>query len=70
MNTGARLCSVAKAGQCIISEATYARVKDFFEVQQLPDQQVKGKARALKIYNVTGIKAEGGPSWQDRTRPV
>lgn len=68
VNTGARLCSVAKGGQCIVSEETYGRVKDLFEVEQLPDQIVKGKAKALKIYNVLGRRKEG-PRWDEGTKP-
>ncbi len=70
VNTGARLCSVAKAGQCIISEQTYAHVKDHFEVEELPPQMVKGKSRALKIYNVLRYKGDPSRIWDDRTRPV
>lgn len=69
VNTGARLCSVAKAGQCIISEQTFAHVKDHFEVEELPPQLVKGKSRALKIYNVLRPK-DPSQLWDDRTRPV
>ncbi len=68
VNTGARLCSVAQAGQCIISEFTYAKVKDHFEVVELPPQQVKGKSKALKIYNVVAFR-DPATSWDDRTRP-
>lgn len=59
VNTGARLCSHAKAGQIVISEYTYARVKDYFEVEELPPAQVKGKEKPLRIYNVlqpTGVR--------------
>ncbi|MAQ19832.1 MAG: adenylate cyclase [Sandaracinus sp.] len=69
VNTGARLCSAAKAGQCLISEWTYERVKDQFEVIELPAAQVKGKAKALKLYNVVGFKGES-QVWDDRTRPA
>ena len=69
VNTGARLCSVAQGGQCIISEETYGRVKDLFEVEQLPDQNVKGKAKALKIYNVLGPR-RAGPRWDEGTKPA
>lgn len=61
VNTGARLCSHAKAGQIVISEYTYARVKDYFEVEELPPAQVKGKEKPLRIYNVlrpTGVRPE------------
>lgn len=69
VNTGARLCSAAKAGQCLISEWTYERVKDEFEVVELPAAQVKGKAKAIKLYNVVGFKGES-QVWDDRTRPA
>jgi adenylate cyclase len=54
VNTGARLCSAAKAGEILISEHTYAKVKDYFAVEELPPTHVKGKAEALKIYRVVG----------------
>lgn len=57
VNTGARLCSAAGPGEILISEHTYARVKDFFEVEELPPTHVKGKAAALKIYRVVGETA-------------
>lgn len=57
VNTGARLCSAAGPGEILISEHTYARVKDFFEVEELPPTHVKGKAAALKIYRVVGERA-------------
>ncbi|MEM9195696.1 MAG: adenylate/guanylate cyclase domain-containing protein, partial [Myxococcota bacterium] len=66
VNTGSRLCSLAKAGEVIISENTYQRVKDQFETVALPPTSVKGKAQPLKIYNVVGERA---PSFDDRTRP-
>jgi adenylate cyclase len=69
VNTGARLCSVAKAGQCIISEQLFAKVGDYFEVEELPMAEVKGKAKALKIFNVVGHK-DPSTMWDDRTRPV
>lgn len=68
VNTGARLCSVAKAGEILISEATYAKVKEHFEVVELPPTQVKGKSHALRIYNVLRVKGPP-PMWDDRTRP-
>ncbi|MFO0693247.1 MAG: adenylate/guanylate cyclase domain-containing protein [Polyangiales bacterium] len=58
VNTGARLCSHATAGQIIISEHTYAKVREYFVVEELPPAQVKGKANALRIFSVikeTGI---------------
>ncbi len=68
VNTGARLCSIAKAGEIIISENTYDAVRDFVEVVELPPTNVKGKARALTIYNVVGQK--GGRLGVEHTRPA
>ena len=69
VNTGARLCSVAKAGEIIISEHTLAMVRDYFEVIALPPTQVKGKSNALKIFNVVGEK-QGGHFGVEHTRPA
>jgi len=69
VNTGSRLCSVAKAGEIIVSELVYARIKDQFEVIELPSTQVKGKSSALKIYNVVGEKRSGAFT-DELTRPA
>ena len=69
VNTGSRLCSIAKAGEIIISENTFRAVRDHFEVVELPPTQVKGKAQALKIFNVIGDK-HGGHFGVERTRPA
>ncbi len=67
VNTGSRLCSVAKAGEIIISETVYQRVKNDFEVIELPQASVKGKGKPLKIYNVIGERAR--ESQFGNTRP-
>jgi adenylate cyclase len=69
VNTGARLCSIAKAGEIIISESTYEAVREFFEVVELPPTQVKGKSQALKIFSVVGEK-RGGQFGVEHTRPA
>jgi adenylate cyclase len=68
VNTGARLCSIAKAGEIIISQSTLDQIGDRFDVVELPPTQVKGKSQALKIYNVIGEKR--GSFGSDRTRPA
>ena len=67
VNTGARLCSIAKAGEIIISENTFKRVRDFFEVVELPPTHVKGKSQPLKIFNV--VRERAGSFSSDLTRP-
>ena len=44
VNTGARLCGAATAGQCLISEEVYDRVKDYFEFDELEPKKMKGKS--------------------------
>jgi len=68
VNTGSRLCSIAKAGEIIISENTFRAVREHFEVVELPPTQVKGKSQALKIFNVIGEKH--GHFGVERTRPA
>ncbi len=67
VNTGSRLCSLAKAGEVIISENTFNRVKDHFEVAELPPTHVKGKSQPLKIFNV--LRERAGSFSSDLTRP-
>ena len=54
VNTGSRLCSLAKAGQILISEDTYRRVQDHVEVEAMPPTPVKGKSLPLRSYLVLG----------------
>jgi adenylate cyclase len=51
-NTSARLCSIAQAGQIIVSETTQGRLGGRFEVEELPPALLKGKERPLRIFNV------------------
>jgi adenylate cyclase len=66
VNTAARLCSAAKPGQVIISEDTYAHVKDDFDFQDLEAVRAKGKSKPLEIFQVLGVKSTTG---DDHTRP-
>jgi len=66
VNTASRLCSAAKPGEVIVSENTYDLVKDEFKVKTLEPIKVKGKSKALQVYNVLGHKQL---SDTDMTRP-
>ncbi len=66
VNTAARLCSAAKAGQIIISEHTYSYCKDDFDTIQLDPIKAKGKSKPLTVYNVLGVKQTTA---DDLTRP-
>jgi adenylate cyclase len=68
VNTASRLCSVAQAGQIILSEATYRKVQDVVAAVPLPPVRVKGKAEELRVYNAVGLRHrdfQGG----ETTRP-
>jgi adenylate cyclase len=51
-NTSARLCSVALAGQIIISEDTHDALAGRFEAEELAPAKVKGIEKPLRIFNV------------------
>ncbi len=59
VNTGARLCSAAQAGQILVSEDTEKHLEGLFDLQEQPPIPLKGKSRPLRIYAVIGEK--GGP---------
>jgi adenylate cyclase len=56
VNTASRLCGVAEGGQIIITESTYLHCKDRIVARKLPPLTVKGKEKALTVYEVTGLK--------------
>jgi len=56
VNLAARLCSAAGKDEIIISEATYNYVKDHIEAVKLEPIMVKGKANAISIYKVVGLR--------------
>jgi len=58
VNIAARLQSFAGPGQIVISRSTYEAVTDKVDCKPLGPVKVKGKAQALEVYEVTGIKPE------------
>ncbi|MCJ7596243.1 MAG: adenylate/guanylate cyclase domain-containing protein, partial [Desulfobacterales bacterium] len=52
VNIAARLESLAKPGQILISHRTYTRVKDIVEVEMLGEIQVKGIQNLVEAYIV------------------
>ncbi len=67
VNTASRLCSLAKADQVILSEATYGKVADRVAAVALPAVRVKGKSEDLHIWNAIGLRASEWKS--ETTRP-
>jgi adenylate cyclase len=54
VNLSARLESNAKPGQILISEHTYARVKDIFRIEPVGEIKVKGKEKPVMVFEVMG----------------
>jgi adenylate cyclase len=58
VNIASRLCSVAKAGEVIISEYTMREVRQDVLVEPREAVQVKGKSQALQIFCALGLPDE------------
>ena len=52
VNTGARLCSHARAGEVLVSTPMMDKLRDRIEVEQRPPATLKGKALKVPIYRV------------------
>lgn len=56
VNVAARLQADARLGDVLISDATYARVSERFEVEALGPRQVKGRSQPVLVYRVVGAR--------------
>lgn len=56
VNTAARLESRAKAGEILISEALFERVKERIEAEQVGEMELKGKAKAVNVYRLIDVR--------------
>ncbi|MEM4240260.1 MAG: adenylate/guanylate cyclase domain-containing protein [Candidatus Woesearchaeota archaeon] len=56
VNTASRLCGEAEGGQIVIGEKTYEQCKNKIIAKKLPPMKVKGKQKALTVYEVKGLK--------------
>jgi class 3 adenylate cyclase len=54
-NLGSRICSLAEAGQVLISQETYDLVKDRIEAKSISGVEVKGVSDAITIYDVVRV---------------
>ncbi len=55
VNLSSRLCSKAGAGQVLISEGTYRKLKGLVDVRPLEAISLKGFSEPVKVYEVTGL---------------
>jgi len=54
VNIAQRLQSVAREGQILIDEASYKKVKEFFQCQKVGEASLKNKKEAIVMYEVMG----------------
>jgi class 3 adenylate cyclase len=58
VNLAARLESYAKPGQILVTDETYAIVKDAIEARALGRLKIRGKEDELEVYEVLGVRTE------------
>lgn len=58
VNVASRLCREAAPGQVLISPGTFKQVCDAVVVEELAARKFKGKAEAIKVYNVTNLRSK------------
>jgi adenylate cyclase len=56
INTSSRLSGTASGGQIMITESTYNLIKDKIDAKKLEPLKVKGKAKALIVYEVLSLR--------------
>jgi adenylate cyclase len=54
-NLGARICAVAKAGQVLISQATFDMISDQVEATPIAGLELKGVGQGITVYHVTRV---------------
>jgi class 3 adenylate cyclase len=62
VNVAARLESLATAGQILISQRTYSKVKPLVEAQFVGEIQVKGIHTPVRTFNITGLRKIDSPA--------
>ncbi len=55
VNVAQRLQSVARAGEVLVAETTYAAVKDYVEAESLPPMEVKGRKAPVQVYRLRAV---------------
>ena len=55
VNTAARLMSAARDNHILLTEAVYHQIWQKFESDPLPRLHLKGKARGVPVFDLTGL---------------
>jgi class 3 adenylate cyclase len=56
VNTAARLCAEAKAGQILISQRVYAAVEELVEDEPVGEIALKGISKPTPVHNIVALK--------------
>jgi class 3 adenylate cyclase/tetratricopeptide (TPR) repeat protein len=56
VNVASRLCTLAKAGETLVGQTTYAQAESFFSFGPLELVQVKGKTKPVQVYKLLSSK--------------
>jgi adenylate cyclase len=54
VNTGSRLCALAKPGEVLLTEGTAAKLGNKFDLEERPPEHVKGKAQPIRVFHLVG----------------
>ena len=57
VNLSSRLCSVAGVDETVIDQGTYDKLKDYVEVEPMPELRVKGFDAPVQAYTLLGIRS-------------
>ncbi|MCK6570065.1 FHA domain-containing protein [Myxococcota bacterium] len=55
VNTAARLCSAAGAGEILVTDPVYFALADRMQYEERPPKEMKGKSRPVPLYRVLGL---------------
>lgn len=58
VNVASRLCSLAQPGEILVGADTHALTERAFRYEQLPEQRVKGKAEAVRVFKLLDSSVE------------
>ncbi|MGY8652772.1 MAG: adenylate/guanylate cyclase domain-containing protein [Verrucomicrobiia bacterium] len=70
VNLSSRLCSVAGRDETVIDQGTYELLKDYVEVEALPELQVKGFNDPVQAYRLLGVRSLPESAPEQETQEV
>jgi class 3 adenylate cyclase/tetratricopeptide (TPR) repeat protein len=56
VNVASRLCTLAKPGETLVGQATYAQAEGFFDFESLKPVEIKGKIMPVRAYRLLSLR--------------